>query len=212
MSHYQTLGLPNNAHEDEVKKAYRSLAKKYHPDVNSAPDAQAKFVQLNNSYEAILNGRGNITLNTYQYHNKPTQPHNPVNEFDLDGDGRLSRDEWRAMKKQQLEEAARAFYNLYQTSTSFKIGRFFYYLLILVLFLVFTFVMSAFVGLTVFALLKESPVVLPLGITLVIVGASLVLSWKMFMDMDITRMGRNYVKIIRKFYDPKFRVFGVFRF
>lgn len=212
MSHYQTLGLPNNASEDQVKKAYRTLAKKYHPDVNSSADASATFIKINNSYEQIMSGNGNITLNTYTYYKKPEKPFNPANEFDLDGDGKLSREEWRAMKRQQLEESARAFYNLYQTSTGFRIGRFFYYLLIINLFLVFTFVMSAFVGMTVFALMNEFPILIPIIVTLIIVASSLVLASKMFMDMDITRMGRNYVKIIRKFYDPKFRVFGIFKF
>ena len=42
MDPYETLGLDRNASEDEIRKAYRKLSKKYHPDLNKAPDAEKK--------------------------------------------------------------------------------------------------------------------------------------------------------------------------
>lgn len=52
--YYEILGISKNASEDEVKKAYRKLAKKYHPDMNSGDkEAEAKFKEINEAYEVI---------------------------------------------------------------------------------------------------------------------------------------------------------------
>lgn len=51
--YYEVLGLSKGASEDEIKKAYRKLAKQYHPDVNKAPDAEAKFKEVNEAYEVL---------------------------------------------------------------------------------------------------------------------------------------------------------------
>ena len=41
------LGVPRNSTADELKKAYFIKAKKFHPDVNQAPDAKEKFAEIN---------------------------------------------------------------------------------------------------------------------------------------------------------------------
>jgi len=51
--YYSILGVPKNASETDIKKAYFNLAKQYHPDVNKSPDAKAKFAEINNAYETI---------------------------------------------------------------------------------------------------------------------------------------------------------------
>ena len=40
--YYEVLGIEKNADQDTIKKAYRTLAKKYHPDINKSPDAVEK--------------------------------------------------------------------------------------------------------------------------------------------------------------------------
>ncbi len=50
---YETLEINENASADEIKKAYRKLARKYHPDVNKDPQAEEKFKEINAAYEIL---------------------------------------------------------------------------------------------------------------------------------------------------------------
>lgn len=50
---YETLGVPRDASADDIKKAFRRLAMQYHPDRNKAPDAEAKFKEVNAAYEVL---------------------------------------------------------------------------------------------------------------------------------------------------------------
>ena len=51
--YYETLGIPRNADDAEIKKAYRNLARKYHPDVCKEPGAEEKFKQINEAYSVL---------------------------------------------------------------------------------------------------------------------------------------------------------------
>lgn len=51
---YQILGLEKNATDDEIKKAYTILARKYHPDKNNSPTATEKFQQINGAYHVLI--------------------------------------------------------------------------------------------------------------------------------------------------------------
>jgi curved DNA-binding protein len=50
---YDTLGVSENASADEIKKAYRKLARKYHPDINKEESAVEKFKEINAAYEVL---------------------------------------------------------------------------------------------------------------------------------------------------------------
>src|SRR6266436_3617879 len=52
--YYSTLGVPRTASEDDIKKAFRKLARQYHPDVaKDKKTAEAKFKEINEAYEVL---------------------------------------------------------------------------------------------------------------------------------------------------------------
>ncbi|HEY8520489.1 MAG TPA: DnaJ C-terminal domain-containing protein [Gammaproteobacteria bacterium] len=51
--YYATLGVPRDASPEDIKRAYRRLARKYHPDVSKEPDAEARFKEIGEAYEVL---------------------------------------------------------------------------------------------------------------------------------------------------------------
>lgn len=55
--YYEILGLQKNASSDDIKKAFRNLARKHHPDVNKEPDSDVKFKEINEAYQVLSDPR-----------------------------------------------------------------------------------------------------------------------------------------------------------
>ncbi len=62
---YVLLGVQRNASDDDIKKAYRKLAMEYHPDRNSAADAEAKFKEITEAYEVLRDPQKRASYDRY---------------------------------------------------------------------------------------------------------------------------------------------------
>lgn len=63
--YYDVLGVSRDASDDEIKKAYRKLSKKYHPDINKAEDAEAKFKEVVEAYEVLSDKQKRAAYDQY---------------------------------------------------------------------------------------------------------------------------------------------------
>jgi len=63
--YYEVLGVSRNATDDEVKKAFRRLAKQYHPDANKEQGAEARFIEINEAYEVLSDQQKRAAYDRY---------------------------------------------------------------------------------------------------------------------------------------------------
>lgn len=63
--YYEILGLARGATDDEIKKAFRRLAKQYHPDTNKEQGAEARFIEINEAYEVLSDTQKRAAYDRY---------------------------------------------------------------------------------------------------------------------------------------------------
>ena len=78
--YYEVLGVPKTATDEEIKRAYRKLARQYHPDINKAPDAEKKFAEINEAYGVLSDKDKRAKYDQYGFED-PTQGFGGGNPF-----------------------------------------------------------------------------------------------------------------------------------
>jgi len=88
IDYYKTLGVDKNASEDDIKKAYRKLARKHHPDLNpNDKEAKAKFQQINEANEVLSNSENRKKYDQYGENWQQAENYEKANQSRKQGGG-----------------------------------------------------------------------------------------------------------------------------
>jgi len=80
--YYKTLGVPREATIDEIKKAYRKLARKYHPDVSKETDAEARMREVNEAYAVLSDAEKRAAYDQLGRGYRPGEDFRPPPDWD----------------------------------------------------------------------------------------------------------------------------------
>lgn len=112
--YYNLLGIHKGASEGDIRTAYRKQAKRYHPDVNKAPDAHAKFIMLQTAYETLIDSHRRD-----RYDQRVNNYRTPNTSMD-------SYSEWLKMQKAKAEfEAKMRYYEFIRNREKFRESRYY---------------------------------------------------------------------------------------
>jgi len=94
-SYYDILGVSPNATEQEIRRAYRRMAKKFHPDINQSPGADSEFLRIKRAYDILIN-EGSRASFQQSYRN-------PMSSYE-------AYMAWKKRQQEKVEEEARLRY------------------------------------------------------------------------------------------------------
>jgi curved DNA-binding protein len=80
--YYKIMGLERDASQDDIKRAHRKLARKYHPDVSKEPDAEAKFKEAGEAYEVLKDPEKRAAYDRLDSNLKSGQEFHPPPDWD----------------------------------------------------------------------------------------------------------------------------------
>lgn len=80
--YYEIMGLKRDATQDDIKRAYRKLARKYHPDVSKDPEAETRFKEVGEAYEVLKDPEKRAAYDQFGSNWKAGQDFNPPPDWD----------------------------------------------------------------------------------------------------------------------------------
>jgi curved DNA-binding protein len=116
--YYQQMGLARDATADDIKKAYRRLARKYHPDVSKEPDAEARFKEFGEAYEVLKDPQKRAAYDQLSDKWKAGQEFQPPPDWDTGFEGA-----GRGFDNQQEREHSDFFEALFRRAGASPSGR-----------------------------------------------------------------------------------------
>jgi curved DNA-binding protein CbpA len=109
IDYYNILGLPADSSVDEIKKAYRTKARLYHPDINPDPDAKDLFISVTEAYEFLISNHEKLKTDDQAYHQ--------------------AMEDWRKYRQDRSRKRATAYartsYNKFKSTKFYKTTRIF---------------------------------------------------------------------------------------
>lgn len=109
IDYYNILGLPADSSIDEIKKAYRTKARLYHPDINPDPDAKDLFISVTEAYEFLISNHEKLKTDDQAYHQ--------------------AMEDWRKYRQDRSRKRATAYartsYNTFKSTKFYKTTRIF---------------------------------------------------------------------------------------